>query len=114
VSAHGRSGHRPRMQTTSITSQLDGLAHEIAEDDLLAGSTTGRYRAVCGAWVSPASLTAPPGRPCVACATEMAPAPTLATAEQHSRSVRRAVAVWLRTCSTTVHGPTRRGAPSWT
>jgi hypothetical protein len=97
-----------------MTSQIDGQDHEITDEDLVPGLAVGRYRAVCGAWVSPASLTAPPGRPCVACAAELAPAPTLATAEQHSRSVRRAVAVWLRTCSTTVHGPTRRGAPSWT
>ncbi|NMH97321.1 hypothetical protein [Pseudonocardia acidicola] len=102
------------MQTTSITSQLDGLAHEIVEEDLLAGSTTGRYRAVCGAWVAPTSMTAAPGRPCVACTAALSPAPGLAASEQHSRSVRRAVSGWLRTCSNAVHGSPRRGAPSWT
>ncbi|WP_214367021.1 hypothetical protein [Pseudonocardia sp. H11422] len=97
-----------------MTSQVDGQDHEITDEDLVAGVAGGSYRAVCGAWVSPASLTAPPGRPCVACATELTPAPTLASYEQHSRSVRRAVSAWLRICSTTVQGSVRRGAPSWT
>ncbi|MBN9111504.1 MAG: hypothetical protein J0I34_22310 [Pseudonocardia sp.] len=39
-----------------------------------AAADTGRYRAICGHVVSPASLVAPDGKPCDACSVA-APAP---------------------------------------
>jgi hypothetical protein len=54
----------------SITCLVDGRAHRVS--DLQLGTTEadalGRYRALCGHVVTAASLAAPDGAPCPACA----------------------------------------------
>lgn len=84
-----RAGHPARM-----TAAGDGLEHEITPDELSAGRAPGRYRALCGAVITPAALTVPAGVPCRACAVESAPVPHLA--EQDARRSRREAASWLR------------------
>lgn len=81
-----------RVRSTALTGQGDGVEHEIADADLVAGRGSGRYRAVCGVVVAPAALTARPGRPCRACAAEVDPAPETA-ADAHA--LRRALSAWV-------------------
>ena len=47
---------------------VDGLEHEIGPDDHSSGLGRGCYRAMCGAVIAPASLTASPGAVCRVCA----------------------------------------------
>lgn len=50
-----------------ITSVLDGLDHQVSGAELARGSVRGSYLAVCGHVVLASSMTAPPGRRCLAC-----------------------------------------------
>ncbi|GAA1838606.1 hypothetical protein GCM10009772_15360 [Pseudonocardia alni subsp. carboxydivorans] len=77
-----------------VTAVGDGLEHEVAADELTVGRATGRYRALCGLLVDPASLTVAAGVPCRGCAVEAAPAPDLAG--QDAQRSRRETASWLR------------------
>lgn len=73
---------------------VDGLEHEIGPDDHSSGLGRGCYRAMCGAVIAPASLTASPGAVCRVCAVEAVPHPE--TVETDSRRARRSTAIWLR------------------
>jgi hypothetical protein len=60
-----------RLSTVTITCCVDGLAHEVTEEDVAAGRRCDdrRYRTVCGyRFVLPAPLVALTGRPCPRCA----------------------------------------------
>lgn len=50
---------------TSINGKDGRTDHAVPEDELATGS--GRYTAICGAVVNPASLTTPPGWQCARC-----------------------------------------------
>jgi len=80
--------------TVPMTAVEDGLEHEVAAEDLSAGSVFGRYRALCGMAFGPAALTVPAGVPCRSCAVEVAPGPEPVAAD--ARRSRRAAASWLR------------------
>ncbi|WP_041763350.1 hypothetical protein [Pseudonocardia dioxanivorans] len=80
--------------TEPMTATEDGLEHEVAAEDLSAGSVHGWYRAVCGAVIGPVALTVPAGVPCRSCAVEVVPGPELASPD--ARRSRRAAASWLR------------------
>jgi hypothetical protein len=55
-----------RVYTTAMTSEFDGLAHEIT-DEAFAEATTGYYPALCGVQVGPTPAIAPVGRACSEC-----------------------------------------------
>jgi len=46
----------------------EGWEHWVSDEAMLLGRLTGWYVTLCGWAVPPASLTAPPGRPCLHCA----------------------------------------------
>jgi hypothetical protein len=50
-----------------ITCALDDLDHQISDAELARGSARGSYLAVCGHVVFATSMTASPGRRCLAC-----------------------------------------------
>jgi hypothetical protein len=52
--------------TISITCQDDGRAHDVPDEQL--AEAQGRYRALCGHWVTAGSMAQPDGVPCPACA----------------------------------------------
>jgi hypothetical protein len=56
--------------TVAVTCRIDSRAHAVPDTELTAPHAVdaGRYHAVCGYVVSPASLVAPDGRPCDECA----------------------------------------------
>ncbi|MBV9013679.1 MAG: hypothetical protein JO272_16850 [Pseudonocardiales bacterium] len=56
-----------RRYTTPITCCVDGLAHDVTDEDAAAGQRSGVYQAVCGYRVVAAALAAPVGRSCAAC-----------------------------------------------
>lgn len=80
--------------TAPMTAVEDGLEHEVAAEDLSAGSVFGRYRALCGVVIGPVALMVPAGVPCRSCAVEVAPGPEPVVAD--ARRSRRAAASWLR------------------
>ena len=80
--------------TAPMTAVEDGMEHEVAAEDLRAGSVFGRYRALCGVVIDPVALTVPAGVPCRSCAVEVAPGPEPVAAD--ARRSRRAAASWLR------------------
>lgn len=55
--------------TVAVTCRLDSRSHAVPDTELTrtAAADTGRYQAICGHVVSPASLVAPDGKPCDAC-----------------------------------------------
>ncbi|ODU02129.1 MAG: hypothetical protein ABS81_18485 [Pseudonocardia sp. SCN 72-86] len=61
--------------TVAVTCRLDSRSHAVPDTELTrtAAADTGRYQAICGHVVSPASLVAPDGKPCDAC-SEATPA----------------------------------------
>lgn len=63
-----------RYDSTPITGQLDGLAHEVSDENV-AASRDGEYLALCGHRFLAAPLVAPVGRPCPQCAAVQAPPP---------------------------------------
>jgi hypothetical protein len=60
-----------RLWAAWVTCVVDGLDHAVTDEDMCAGMTEGlgRYAALCDDEVTPAALTAPPGRTCPRCAT---------------------------------------------
>src|SRR6476646_5078664 len=56
-----------KADTIPITCSLDGRAHHVTDDSVVAGQRTGRYQALCGHRVSAAALATPLGRPCAEC-----------------------------------------------
>jgi hypothetical protein len=56
-----------RLYTTAITCGVDGLAHEVTDENMAAGRHAGRYQALCGYRVLAAAMAAPIGRPCSRC-----------------------------------------------
>jgi hypothetical protein len=80
-----------RLCTSPITAQFGArIEHEVTDDAFAASQ--GEYEAICGCVFVPAPLTAPPGRPCLACLGILAAA-RQATAR---RSVRRRVGLLQR------------------
>lgn len=83
-----------RLHTIPLTSDLDGLEHEVTDEVFNAGDD-GIYVAVCGAIVRVVSALEPPGRPHGKCrsiveaAHRAAAAPAPATIPEQSRSRRR-------------------------
>jgi hypothetical protein len=69
-----------RYDSIPITGQLDGLAHQV-RDENVAASCTGEYLALCGHHFLAAPLVAPIGRPCPQCAAVQPP--PLATGRSH-------------------------------
>ncbi|HEY6423538.1 MAG TPA: hypothetical protein VIY28_09895 [Pseudonocardiaceae bacterium] len=53
--------------TIQITCGLDNQAHDITDNNLIAGQRAGVYQALCGHLVSAAALATPLGRPCADC-----------------------------------------------
>lgn len=80
-----------------MTCSSDGRRHDVVDEEFARGAAVGRYEAACGALVLAASLSEPPGPRCPRCAavSVVAPAPLQPAS---SRTVRRAVAMWLRSC----------------
>ena len=72
---NGQNGARTAagVPTTSMSSVVDGLAHDVEDPEVVAGCSRGRYVAMCGADVAPAALTAPSGRVCRSCAAMRCP-----------------------------------------
>ncbi len=64
-----RAGHHG-YATVTVTCAVDGRSHAISDVQLArpAADTGGRYQAVCGHLVTPASLVEPDGKPCRLCA----------------------------------------------
>ncbi|MBV9161578.1 MAG: hypothetical protein JO281_08515 [Pseudonocardiales bacterium] len=56
-----------RLYTIPITCGVDGLAHEVTDENTAAGRHTGHYEALCGYRVVAAAMAAPVGRPCTRC-----------------------------------------------
>lgn len=56
--------------TVSVTCIADGRAHAVRDTEIAANSSyqSGYYSAVCGHVVTPASMVAPDGELCQACA----------------------------------------------
>jgi hypothetical protein len=63
------------MQLNWMTCASDGCEHAVTDDDFTRGHRLGegRYRAVCGAEVTPQALIAPPGQRCGSCRATLAP-----------------------------------------
>jgi hypothetical protein len=59
-----------------MTCVLDGREHGVSDEAVAAGADHGRYRAVCGRVIVPASLTCPPGRRCPGCEAALGVLPT--------------------------------------
>lgn len=82
-----------RLFTIPLTSDLDGLQHEVT-DEVFNASATGTYIAVCGAMVRVVSALEPPGRPhgkclsIVAAARRAAAAPAAGAIPEQSRGRR--------------------------
>ena len=81
---------------TWITSSTDHREHAIADEALAVGVAQGCgiYQAMCGAAVTPAALTTPPGRRCQPCCAEFT--------DPHRPQNRRSRVAILRR-----HGPRR-------
>lgn len=103
----------PRTATTPITSAVDELAHDVEDSEVLSGRPHGRYIAMCGAAVVPASLTAPDGRSCRSCAALRCIELTEPEKDRPARSARRAQSRWLATCSAIMRGTLHRRAVAW-
>ncbi len=56
-----------RLDTIPITCRLDGQAHDVTDDNVATGRSTGEYEALCGYRVVAAPMVAPVGRPCAKC-----------------------------------------------
>lgn len=105
---HHPTPRHPDRHTIWLTTTIDQdghLDHAVRHDELATRS--GRYTAVCGTTVYPASLLTPPGPQCLRCVTHLD-----ATARQPSQHktapsrhtsglgrVRRIPARWRRTTS---------------
>lgn len=87
----GRSRQDDNVLMTAVG---DGLEHEVAADEFTVGRAAGRYRALCGLLVDPASLTVAAGVPCRGCAVKAAPA--LDLAGRDAQRSRRETASWPR------------------
>jgi hypothetical protein len=81
-----------RLFTTPMTSDIDGLEHEVADEVVHANlRTDGLFAAVCGTVVQVVSALQAPGRPCdrcrriVAAARRAAAAPPAVEIPEQSR-----------------------------
>ena len=91
------AGRRLRSLTTAVADAEALVSHEIAEEDLVAGATLGRYRALCGEMVLPAALGEATRAVCAGCAAARLH-PELPQGEGCSRAARRGIAGALREC----------------
>ncbi len=82
----------------SVAFEVDGVIHQAAGEVLVSGSRVANCLAVCGEVVTAVPAVTGGGRTCLACAAAMVSAPPAAVSTRCSRSVRRAVAAWLRSC----------------
>jgi hypothetical protein len=74
---------------------LDGQAHNVTDDSLIAGQRTGHYLALCGHRVSAAALATPLGRPCAECTAVSAAQQQVPTVRPDHRARHRQPG-WLR------------------
>ncbi|HWR46408.1 MAG TPA: hypothetical protein VN327_02140 [Pseudonocardiaceae bacterium] len=66
-----------RRYAIAITCCLDGQAHDVTDENVVAGRHAGEYLAECGHRVVAAAMAAPVGRPCARCtAVSVAARPT--------------------------------------
>jgi hypothetical protein len=56
-----------RLYTIPITCYFDRRAHEVTDENIVAGRQTGHYEALCGYRIIAAAMAAPVGRPCPEC-----------------------------------------------
>lgn len=78
--------------------EVDGVVHQAAGEVLVSGWQVANCLAVCGEVVTAVPAVTGRGRACLGCAAAMVSAPPAAVSVRGSRSVRRAVAAWLRSC----------------
>jgi hypothetical protein len=98
-----------RPWTVRVTSVVDGVDHEVTDEDMSVGLAAGlgTFRAVCGVTVTSDALPAPPGRLCPRC-----------WATSHPPVARRSVDVptarqgWWRGWMTSVSAR-HEAAPGW-
>lgn len=65
---HASASTRPRPRTVEIVDVVSRMAHQLTFDAVdAARGASGRYIALCGSEVLPASLTAPPQGRCRSC-----------------------------------------------
>ncbi|GEL27055.1 hypothetical protein PSU4_60090 [Pseudonocardia sulfidoxydans NBRC 16205] len=112
---NGQNGARTAagVPTTSMSSVVDGLAHDVEDTEVVAGRSRGRYVAMCGADVAPAALTAPSGRVCRSCAALRCPELTDEPGQRPARAARRAQSRWLMACSAIMRTALGHQAPVW-
>ncbi|MCF7547288.1 hypothetical protein [Pseudonocardia sp. WMMC193] len=91
------AGRTPRILTTAVADAEARVSHEIAEEDLLAGTSLGRYRALCGETIFPAALGESARAICAGCAAARLQ-PELPQIQDCSRAARRGIAGVLREC----------------
>ena len=84
-----------KTNTIQITCSLDGQAHNVTDDSLVAGQRAGSYQALCGHRVSAAALATPLGRPCAECTAVSATQQQVLTVRLGRRS-RHGQSGWLR------------------
>jgi hypothetical protein len=84
-----------KADTIPITCSLDGRAHHVTDDSVVAGQRTGRYQALCGYRVSAAALATPLGRPCAECTAVSATQQQVPTLRP-GRRARHRQSGWLR------------------
>lgn len=51
----------------SVWVTADGMDHAVADEEIAAGRSAGRFMALCGLPVAPAALSTPPGPRCDRC-----------------------------------------------
>ncbi|MGH3869856.1 MAG: hypothetical protein ACRDQ4_27905 [Pseudonocardiaceae bacterium] len=70
----GSQASSARRWTIPITCFLDGRAHDVTDENVVAGRRTGKYLAECGRRIVAAAMAAPVGRPCARCTAVLVPA----------------------------------------
>ncbi|MGH3869887.1 MAG: hypothetical protein ACRDQ4_28060, partial [Pseudonocardiaceae bacterium] len=107
-----------RLFTIPITCYFDRRAHEVTDENIVAGRRAGHYEALCGYRVVAAAMAAPVGRSCPECVAVVVAARSPAVPARRGRHRRPG---WLRrilrpSCVTGTGGPvcsrdSRAGVP---
>ncbi|MCE0767396.1 hypothetical protein LWC35_31520 [Pseudonocardia kujensis] len=87
-----------RPACTPVVATTDPVVHEVAEDEMVAGTADGVYRALCGQLILPASLAETPHGTCAGCAAARLHS-ELPVPDGYSRSWRRGIAGAARECA---------------
>lgn len=104
---HRRAARPVSGPVTVAVTGMDGVVHEVSDVELVSSADRRCCWAVCGELVVPAPLVAAPNRRCVGCAAAVAPPEPAVSSGGYSRSVRRAVASWLRRTQAATSGNSR-------